>query len=318
MPAIYQFYSMAHGRTLPRMAARLEGVPMQLVLDLEDSVGSQEGALATAEAKDRARWLLPQVVPAFLQKSPSVDRLLVRINDSQSGHMDADLAALNVLAEACSVQIGVMVPKVRDGACLRRVEERLSFHGGERFNIHPIVETPDGLRNLPGILDAMKTDDFCLSIGLLDLQYALGWFPLRPPNCPRLLTLLEPLRRALERRRFRVALGPILELRSGLNRETFEAWRSFLGFMPDLHSLSFEQTRMFARYSSEEVSEPSCFPEEPLALARCLVEAYEGNIKPGKNLVFYRQTRFISPHEYRLAVNFLRARAPLGDVLVKR
>lgn len=301
---IYQFYSLAHGRTLPRMAGKFSDPERHLILDLEDSVGNCRDPEETARAKETARRLVPTMVPELIKFHPA-DRVLFRINDSLSGHLEADLAALNELAARTEMPIQIMVPKVRGAECLRLTEAGIQPRWRRRLRLVPLVETFEGVQNLPDTLSYFKNDDFLLSIGLLDLQLSIDRFPLHAPGSPELLSLLDPVKQALQRRKFRVLIGLILELSPRLIRETLGSWNAYFGFAPHPMSLSSEQTRMLAEPDAITDPEPPPFPTEATDLARSLVAAYEAHAKPGKNLVFHRASRFISPHEYKLAVAHL-------------
>ncbi len=136
-----------------RFAKALASGADALILDLEDSV--------VAAAKDAARGH----IAAFLATRPALP-LFVRINPLDSGHLDADLAAI-----PAGTGYGVVLPKAEGAASLAALDARLA---GTELKILPLAtETPRALFRMDGY--GGVTDRLCgLTWGAEDLSTAVG------------------------------------------------------------------------------------------------------------------------------------------------
>jgi citrate lyase beta subunit len=127
------------GNRLQELAASIAVSPDALSLDLEDTV--------PAEEKVAAR----EAVAKLLQATRLPCAVWVRINGSNSGHLVADVLAL----QGSSVDV-INLPKVEDVSDLRLLEQLLLHIEVASGRSHPIkivptIETPLGLRNAAAI-----------------------------------------------------------------------------------------------------------------------------------------------------------------------
>lgn len=307
---IWQYFSLTHGKAFPRIVQELVTLPVIVILDLEDSVGDPFGDFsATAKAKETARNHLRTILrnPALLLPP---ERIAVRINSRLSPFVEDDIKALITLADTGIPQLTVVQPKVNSTECLQWLGAKLSPSWGNRIRIAPLIETVDGVRHLPQIAASLSGTRTPFHIGLFDLQFEQGQFPFVEPFSASWHALHAKFGTILTAAGCRMVCSPNVYLKGETLGEIRRLLDSQTKDSPDLASLSLGQTLGYLGMSPHNTEAGDAMPEDPLELARFLVDTYEAGAKPGKRLVVYKRFRLISPHEYRMAKDYLANHKP--------
>lgn len=140
-------------------------------IDLEDSVPAAE--------KDSARWAAVEHINHSRADSHLAPSVALRINSLATLAGVKDLVALAEQLSPESVLDYVMLPMTENAAQIRQVVGVMS--DAPSINLIPLIETPQGIDNLNGILDASEQIQ-AVAFGLADFTAItgseLGWEPL--------------------------------------------------------------------------------------------------------------------------------------------
>lgn len=228
-----------------------------------------------------------------------------------------DLPVVRVVAETFGLA-AVMLPKVESADQLRRAHADLNAEGVEFGNLVPMVETRKGMDQIDEIVAAaVALGSPAVIYGHHDYWLDAGVWPF--PG-PRDKFYWEPVQRiagpALAAG-LRYVHPPEAELRDeALLAEMVGGLHGLCGQRFDLFSAGMSQTpilrRLMADASSGEnlsaLSEPCASePAEKERLAEETCALFEENNRPEHAFsADARSGRFISPHEYLAAANYLR------------
>ncbi|MDE0830123.1 MAG: aldolase/citrate lyase family protein [Vicinamibacterales bacterium] len=295
---------------LPR--PNVDTVQDTAILDLEDSVQSVTSPGVTKRLKMQAR----EHARTFYEEYRDLVRRLrpgFRINAISTSEFSTDVETLEHLS-GCEPLACVIIAKVTSADELLRSRDALA---GVRFDeLIPIVESVEGVHRLPEILVAAETADVrSVVYGHYDYSADAGVWPFLDQDQQAFWASVDPLIYTIEAGGFTYVhppysnLGDEAGLVRVLNRLARRCQRAF-----GMATLSLGQTKWCARFSPDDTSRDDdlmrvdeCSPEGARALAICVQEAYESGSRKGLSFSRDRKTgHFISPHEYRAALAYLR------------
>jgi len=130
-------------------------------IDLEDAVPAAE--------KEEARRAALEYIASDVGVNPAC---YLRINSLATAHGLEDLLALGVAAKQNSLPDCIVVPMISSPFEIRQIMEVLSHH--PKLKIMPMVETPEGIDNLPAILQEGRAHIEALAFGFADYVAITG------------------------------------------------------------------------------------------------------------------------------------------------
>jgi hypothetical protein len=298
-----------------RLIRQVSGVEAVIVLDLEDSLWDVTDPARSAALKASARQDLLELTrihpEIFLQ-----NKIGARINKTATPEFTADLAVLSVIAQ--TLPLSILVPtKVESARELHQCQQALDNYGVNCEAIAPIVETPEGVANLPEIAStAAQSGIPAIVFGHYDYSLSAGHWPFLEFDetgyweiAGRFIDQVErtglgyiqaPLFSMYDDKLFLGVLGQMNKhCRNPFGMLTFGPRQTKL--CADLVAARIQADPVYLR-ETEECTEP-----ERNRLAREVQQIYESHRKEGKSFAVDPRTgRFIAPHQYAAALDCLR------------
>ena len=313
---IYQFIPVAPVRVMERLI-RSMGPGTMAVLDLEDGYLDVRDPGKTSERRVRGReQLLELCVNA---KGRTNGRpVAMRVNVAGSEDFARDLPVVRAASETFGLA-AVMLPKVESADQVRRAHADLSAEGVDVGGLVPMVETRKGIDRIAEIVDvAVDVGSSSVVYGHHDYWLDAGIWPFPGPRDASYWEPVERIAQPVLAAGLRYIHPPEAELRDEALLAVMVArlW-SICGDRFDILSAGMSQTSLLLRLVEEALSsEPTVEslaeqtvldPAEKKRLAEETCVLFEGNNRQEHSFsADARSGRFISPHEYLAAVNYLR------------
>ena len=314
---IYQFIPVAAVRVMERLI-RSMGPGTMAVLDLEDGYLDVRDPGKTSERRASGRKQLLELC-ANAKGRTNGRPVALRVNVAGSEDFRRDLPVARSLADAFGLAV-VMSPKVESAEQLRRTHADLSAEGVEFGDLVPMIETRKGMDPIDEIVAAaVELGAPAVVYGHHDYWLGAGVWPF--PG-PREKSYWEPVERVAQpalAAGLRYVHPPEAELRDeALLAGMVSRLRSICGDRFDIMSAGMSQTSLLLRLVKEASSserrgassseERALDPAERKRLAEETCDLFEGNSRQEHSFsADVRSGRFISPHEYLAALNFLEA-----------
>ena len=297
-----------------RLIRQVAGMKITVVLDLEDSLWDVDDPDHTRELKAGARRDLLGLAKAH----PEIfrdNKIGIRINRCSSDEFSADLGVLSEVAQ--TLPLSVIVPtKVESAKELRQCRQALSDSGVACEAITPIVETVNGMRQLPEIaLAAVEMHMPAIIYGHYDYCLSAGLWPFPEFDETSCWELIEPFMIQVENAGLSFVQPPFFSMYDDV---------AFLGVLGELvrkcrHPfgvLTFgpRQTRMCSEVAKGNIrfdrielrSSVQLSHEEKTQHAMELIQAYHSHQLENKGFAVDPRTgRFIAPHQYAAAKLYL-------------
>lgn len=314
---IFQFIPLRNPKTTGRLLVSFQDARKVAVLDLEDSFWVPGNPEKGQEFKKRAREKIRLFCSEAGDRYKGI-RLGVRVNPVGSDCFRLDLDVLKMLKDSLSLEF-LILPKVEERRELKTCRAALAAAGFPELEIIPILESRAAFDRMDQILNACRSAgvervlyghyDYSLDAGHWPIsgpagfEYweIIGWF-LRKTEAAGLSYVHPPV----------ADLNDVSGLRNCLGRLRGLALREFAIF-----SAGPSQTTILEQLSGEarerwESSPPLARglpsgPEKRL-LAGQVKEQFESNKRPEFSFAADARTgRFIAPHVYIAALNYLEA-----------
>ena len=313
---IYQFIPVAPGRVMERLIRTMRAGTMA-VLDLEDGYLDVRDPGKTTERRTRGRKQLLELC-ANAKGRTNGRPVAMRVNVAGSEDFARDLPVVRAASETFGLA-AVMLPKVELADQMGRAHSDLSAEGVEFGYLVPMIETRKGMHRIDEIIAAaVELGSPAVVYGHHDYWLDAGAWPF--PG-PREMSYWEPVERIAQSALaagLRYVHPPEAELRDeALLAGMVSRLRSICGDRFDILSAGMSQTSLLLRLveeasssepKSESLAEQSVFDSvEQQRLAEETCALFEGNNRQEHSFsADARSGRFISPHEYLAAVNYLR------------
>jgi citrate lyase beta subunit len=313
---IYQFIPIAPVRVMERLIRSMVPGTMA-VLDLEDGYLDvrDPGKTSTRRASGRKQLL---EICANAKGRTGGRPVAMRVNVVGSEDFARDLPVARAACETFGLAV-VMLPKVESADQLRRAHAELSAEGIEPGGLVPMVETRKGIDRIDEIAAAV------VALGSPAILYghhdywldAAAW----PFPTPREKSYWEPVERIAGPAMatgLRYMHPPEAELRDEVLLGGMVArLRNICGDRFDVLSAGMSQTSLLLHLvedaspgdsRSESIAEHTPLePAERIRLAKKTCDLFEENNRQEHSFsADARSGRFISPHEYLAAADYLR------------
>ena len=313
---IYQFIPVAPVRVMERLI-RSMGPGTMAVLDLEDGYLDVRDPGKTSERRASGRRHLLELCASA--KGRTAGRAVaMRVNVAGSEDFMCDLPLVRAAAETFGLT-AVMLPKVGSADHVRRAHADLSAEGVDFGGLVPMVETRKGMGRIDEIVaTAFEFDSPAVVYGHHDYWLDAGVWPFPGRRDPSYWKPVERVAQPALAAGLRYIHPPEAELRDEtlLAGMVARLW-SICGDRFDILSAGMSQTSLLLRLIKEALSsEPrgELLGEQPVLdslekkrLAEETRDLFEGNNRQEHSFsADARSGRFISPHEYLAAVNYLR------------
>jgi citrate lyase beta subunit len=316
---IYQFIPVARVRVMERLI-RWMGPGTMAVLDLEDGYLDVRDLARTSERRAGGREQLLELC-ASAKGRTNGRAVALRVNVAGSEDFVRDLRVVRAVAETFGLGV-VMLPKVESAEQLRRAHADLNAEGVDFGGLVPMVETRKGMDRIDEIIAAaVELGSPAVVYGHHDYWLDAGVWPF--PG-PREKSYWEPVERVAQpalAAGLRYVHPPEAELRDEVLLAGMMArLRKVCGDRFDIMSAGMSQTSLLLRLieeaSSSEPRSESLAEQSDLELgekkrlAEQTCDLFEANNRQEHSFsADARSGRFISPHEYLAAVNYLRSHA---------
>ena len=304
---IIQYLPLTRPKASRRLLKNFNPLNIGVILDLEDSAQNIFDYNQTCILKKEAREGLLSIASTF--DSSYISPLYIRINSIDTDFFNEDI---NCIIKACSLGMpitGIFLPMVRDYSQIRKTKELLSSSTRD-IEIVPMIETTLGKNNLSKILDEDKNINLISRVHYGHFDYCLDakLWPLPDPNEKIYWEIVEP----------------IIQLLAKHKKEYIHTPFPF----PENANLFWET----AKYMSSINSSINCWActvnsglslmEQPANINDLEIKNIELSIKEkkieAKKIIDHfllgqshkrsfgvRENRFIAPHQYLMAKQFL-------------
>ena len=294
---------------------RLMGAGTMAVLDLEDGYLDVRDPGKTSERRVSGRQHLLELC-ANAKERTNGRPVAMRVNVAGSENFVRDLPVVRAAAETFGLA-AVMLPKVESADHLRCAHADLSAEGIEFGNLVPMIETRKGIDRIDEIVAmAVELGSPALVYGHHDYWLDAGAWPFPTPREKSYWEQVERVATPALAAGLRYVHPPEAELRDEeLLGEMLERLRRSCGEVFDVFSAGMSQTSILLRLVEGAswrgpgvdlvFDEPTSADKRRLAEEICAL--YEANNRKEHSFsADSREGRFISPHEYLAAMNYLR------------
>ena len=305
-----QFMPPTHPALLLRLERQAARYGARLVLDLEDAIQDPLEPERTPTLKAAARARIREFC---LSRPTTHGGLSIRINPLGTRELERDLALLRELSSGVRWE-RIVVPKVDQGAMAREFESLLKANGVVWHELVPTIETVAGVRHLDDLLDGVGgTSVRTVQFGHYDYNLDAGHWPFLDQHSEALWEIVTSISRRVESAELQYSHSPHGDL------EDDDGLRRILVRLHGLCRRAFSMATLTAA-QSRVCGEPrlavesiAARPAEELAHGRKLEMAHHtmaayrsGRCSDRSFAVARDHARFVSPHEYWGASNYLR------------
>lgn len=284
------------------------------VLDLEDGYLDVRDPGKTRERREGGRKQLLELC-ANAKDRTNGRPVAMRVNVAGSEDFVRDLPVVRAASETFGLAT-VMLPKVESADQVRRAHADLSAEGIECGGLVPMIETRKGMDRIDEIIAmAVELGSPAVVYGHHDYWLDAGAWPFPGPRDASYWEPVERVAGSALAAGLRYAHPPGAELRdNGLLGAMLARLSRICGESFDVFSAGMSQTSILLRLvegaSSRESVIDLVFDEPTSAdktrLAEEICALYEANNRQEHSFsAGSREGRFISPHEYLAAMNYL-------------
>lgn len=306
----YQYVPLIKAKALSRLIPKILKLGSTIIADIEDSVQDTLAPENTPHLKAQARdglAMLQGKLPLLFEEG----RIGVRINAMDTPEYALDVEAIGNLPRSVNWN-AIWLPMVESPEMIARCRSDFAAAGIPEINIIPIIETVEGVRNLPTILEH-KADYSLKAVHYGHYDYSLdaGHWPFFRQDNEEFWSVVSPIIRLVEDHECLYVHTPLGELN---NEQLYSAVSEKLKAICD---------RPFARTAlnigqSQQCRQPSGEPfkwktsralddEQRLALAHETVEAFRAHRCSRRSFSVHATLgEFITPHEYKAACRYLK------------
>jgi citrate lyase beta subunit len=314
---ILQFIPLRNPKTTGRLIAPFRNTGNVAVFDLEDSFWVPGSPLETGELKQRAR----AQVTCFCAETESHHegvRFGVRVNPAETDCFRLDLEVVKVLRDSVGLQL-LILPKVESAGELETCRAALATAGIQDVEIIPILESRVAFDRIDLILAACRPAAVRRVLyGHHDYSLDAGHWPVSGADSFEYWELIGFILEKIEEAGLNYIHPPVPDL-NGVDRlrDCLERLRALACRDLSIFSAGPSQTSVLVSLLQEASTKfrvlpplPKCLLTEPekRRLAGELKDLFESNKRPDFSFAADARTgRFISPHEYLRALQYLGA-----------
>ncbi|MBJ7898429.1 MAG: hypothetical protein GC158_00590 [Cyanobacteria bacterium RI_101] len=308
----HTYLSLSKWKIYSRLVRDFAISNVEIVLDLEDSVGDPFSEAKTIKLKAMARTGLRSLSESEVFKS-LYHKNLIRINAVNSPYFFDDISILQELVNNKTLKPKIILPKIESVEHVDIVSS--CFLGCEDFEVIPMIETKSAFENLEEILRSLgdyiqKGIVKSLYWGYFDYALDCWQFPFFEYDDEDYWNLLHSFQASLVpyHLAFCAPIFPYFseEILCGVKKR-FSVFNNVI-----MSSLGTRQTNILLKenintdYFSLKKYQLSL--EEKVNRAKEIIDGFEASRRLGSDRSFAltQAGRFISPHEYKSAVNFLK------------
>jgi hypothetical protein len=167
---IIQYLPLTRPKATERYTRALNKSDVMVILDLEDSAQNPFNIKKTDQLKIQARNGLDSISKKSSFK-PSCNTY-IRINAINTKYFEDDIQSV---ISACKNNLnltGIFVPKVENYMTIKEINNRLSVVE-RKLEVIPMIETIEGMKNLPNILENDQNNDLFSRIHYGHFDYCL-------------------------------------------------------------------------------------------------------------------------------------------------
>ncbi len=317
---IYHYHSLSKWRIFPRIYKRLLNDNVEIILDLEDSVGDPFSEQRTFDLKQQAREGLKEIsIKPFWSKVK--DQIWIRVNSFQSQYFHDDFKVISLLVKNQNLYPKINLTKVETTEEILFTAKEFKEKFSKQFDLHIIIETIKGWDNLDKILNAISCLDLenqpKIGLGFFDYSLDANLFPFSEYNHQGYWDLILPFKKKVEKYSFMFVAPPInytterplLEFKAMLLANS----ESPFGMV----SIGENQTDVLLKSVSPKLInlvKRNLDLKQKQRLAQEVIEKFEQSRRENSDRSFAltETGRFIPPHEYKAAVNFLISTESIG------
>jgi len=181
---LIQYLPLSHPKATMRMVRKLANNGIKAILDLEDSVQDPFDSKITKELKLAARKNFLDLISneAFNEKVFH-EEIFLRINSIDSEYFDADIETVLEICKTKFPLAGIFLPMVEEYSQIVRLHDILGSTNLQ-IQIVPMIETSLGMKNLSDILeqDQKNTIFKHVHFGLFDYALDSNLWPFPDPD----------------------------------------------------------------------------------------------------------------------------------------
>lgn len=280
----------------------------QVVLDIEDSVQDIFDPNKSSALKKKARENLLELTSVY--KIQDVVPIRIRMNGLETSYFEDDLKTIAHIHNTICPVADIWLPKSDNLDYVRRARAAFDEMGCESIKFTAMLESEEGLKNLPEILD-YKNDLGITKVhyGHYDFSLSAGHWPFIPQDHGEFWKIIDTILSVLKRYDMPYVHTPLGDLNNKNLFKSVEQELNKKGFGPGMGmtALNLNQTK-FANATDGTIlnlSLRSDYSESKLIeMAVQKKTAFENN-RINKRSFSVKDDVFVTPHEYMGACNFL-------------
>lgn len=304
------------GKALKKMVPMIKAQGGQVVLDIEDSVQDIFDTQKSADLKSRARQNLLELTS--VHKIQDVLPIRIRMNGLETPYFENDVATItHIHKNTCSVA-DIWLPKSDNVDYVRRARAAFDAKGGETIQFTAMLESEEGLKNLPEILDRKEELGITkVHYGHYDFSLSAGHWPFSGQDTQFFWDIIDRILTILDRYEMPYVHTPLGDLN---NKDLFKSVETELknkkfAYEMGMTALNLNQTKFANASDAVRLNldrENSYTQAELIDLATRKKAAFENN-RINKRSFSVKDDVFVTPHEYMGACHFLeRTKAQLA------
>jgi len=168
---IIQYLPLTRPKAVKLYVKKLNKSNVMTILDLEDSAQNPFSINETDKLKLMARIGLDSIS----KDTGFVDscKTYVRINAVNTKYFEDDMQSVISACNNGMSITGIFVPKVENYSCIKDINNRLSATN-KKLEIVPMIETVEGMQNLPNIMESDKHNNLFSRIHYGHFDYCLN------------------------------------------------------------------------------------------------------------------------------------------------
>jgi len=309
--SLIQYLPLTHTRATFRLLSKLQKSRIQTILDLEDSAQDPFSKEETIKLKAKARCdLIEYISSERFQKQRFDANPFIRINASSSDFFNDDIELVNKLDQCHFPLKGIFLPKCESSQQI----QNLSDHIPETVKIIPMIETVLGYQNAEEIISSNVVEE--IHYGHFDYALDSQQWPFLDPVHNEYWGIIDDL----------------VNLCSNFNKTYIHTPFPFMNdknlfwAMVAFMQRRYKETKIIYCTLNSELSFSNSvddsiglnfinYPTEKTILthlANEIISSYEQG-RANKRSFGTSVDRFIPPHQYFAAKNFLQSFESLGD-----
>jgi len=304
---IIQYLPLTRPKATKLFTRRLNNSNIMAILDLEDSAQNPFSLEKTDQLKIQARNGLDSISKDLSFKPKC--KTYLRINGLNTKYFEDDIkAAISAFKNNIAIS-GIFVPKVEDYFSIQEINNRFS-HLDFNLEIIPMIETMEGINNLPSILESDKKKNIFSRIhyGHFDYCFDAKVWPFTDPYHKEFWEVIKNVAELVEKHKKTYIHTPfpfpenenLFWASSFYLKELFPALDIWICTLNSELSLSSQPdiapSLLFNDYDTSHTNQ--------LKEAKVICKDFLSG-KANKRSFSVSNGRFIPPHQYYAAQNYL-------------